>query len=189
MELKFRESPISVYLRFQSPHERGREVLFVTGEFDGRMLVHQPGVLGALAGTHRLKVDDWPVGLENRYPITEIGMTRLLEKALVEWQPAQKRPPKSTIYRISEGNVDGDPCQIVEVEHRRNSKKPFSLSRVFFAEKSKLPIRAERYGWPSKAGGERPVLEIYEYRDVKLNVGLTDSDFDPTNPNYDFTGL
>lgn len=190
MDLKFREAPFSVYLRFTSPNELGREALFVKGAFDGRLLVHQPGVLGVLAGTHRLKIDDWPVSLENRHPVTEIGMSKILEKALLEWQAGQKAPPKGSTFRISQGEVDGESCEIVEVEYQRKAaKRPFSLTRVFFSEKGKLPIRAERYGWPEKTGGNPPVLEIYEYRNVQLNVGLTDADFDPTNASYGFAGF
>lgn len=187
MGLKFRQKPFSVYVHFNSLNERGREAIYVDGAFEGRLLVHQPGVLGALAGTHRLKIDEWPVSLENRYPVTEIGIGRILEKALAEWRPGEAAPPKSAIFRIAEAEADGVPCQVVEVESpRRNAMTGFSLSRVFFSEKTKLPIRAERYGWPEKAGGTRPVLEIYEYRNIQVNVGLKNADFDPTNPAYGF---
>lgn len=190
MELKLRHQPFSVYLRFRSANERGREVIYVAGANDGRLLVQQPGVLGALAGTHRLKIDEWPVSLENRYPITEIGVSKILEKALMEWQPGDRAPPKSATFRISEEDVGGVPCRTVEVEQKRSSsKKVFSLSRVYFSKKSKLPVRAEQYGWPQKNGGKRPLLEVYDYRDIRVNVGLTDADFAPTNPSYGFKGF
>ena len=32
--------------------------------------------------------------------------------------------------------------------------------------------------------GPAPLLESYTYYDVKLNVGLTEDDFDPANPEY-----
>jgi len=190
MDLKLRQKPFSVYVRFRSANERGREVIYVAGANDGRLLVQQPGVFGALAGTHRLKIDEWPVFLENRYPITEIGVSKIVEKSLAEWQPAGKGAAKSPAFRVSEADLAGVPCRVVEVEQKRGSSKAiFSLSRVFFSEKSKLPVRAEQYGWPLKNGGARPLLEVYDYRDLRVNVGLTDADFDPTNPSYGFTGF
>ena len=31
------------------------------------------------------------------------------------------------------------------------------------------------------------LLEEYTYTNIKINVGLTDADFDTKNPNYKFT--
>ena len=48
MEMKIREEPFSVYIRFQKPNT-GREVIYVDGRNDGHLLVHLTG-LTALAG-------------------------------------------------------------------------------------------------------------------------------------------
>jgi len=45
------------------------------------------------------------------------------------------------------------------------------------------------YDWPTTPGGEAPLIEEYTYYNVKLNVGLTDLDFDKTNPAYNFPKL
>jgi len=42
------------------------------------------------------------------------------------------------------------------------------------------------YLWPEAEGEDPPVDEECNYQDVKLNVGLTDMDFDPDNPEYDY---
>ena len=63
-----------------------------------------------------------------------------------------------------------------------------SLTRVYFVHESNLPIRAEQFGWPEKAGDKPPLIEVYDYADLKVNVGLTDADFDSHNPNYGFGG-
>ena len=44
-----------------------------------------------------------------------------------------------------------------------------------------IPIRYESYDWPQKEGGQPVLLEEYTYTDLKVNVGLTDKDFDPDN--------
>lgn len=189
MDLKLRRSPFSVYLRFRSPNELGREVIYVAGANDGRLLAHQPGVLGALAGTHRLKIDEWPVTLENRYPITEIGIERMLERSIAAWNAIEQSRFKSGRIRvIQDAEIDGLDCQVVEVEYeRKKSKGEVSLSRVYFAKESQLPIRAEQFGWPVKTGVKPPLLEIYSYRNLNPNVGLADADFDPGSPEYGFS--
>ena len=49
-----------------------------------------------------------------------------------------------------------------------------------------MPIRYAAYGFPPKEGEELPVIEEYTYLNLKLNVGLTDADFDHTNKQYAF---
>jgi outer membrane lipoprotein-sorting protein len=51
---------------------------------------------------------------------------------------------------------------------------------VWVSPESLLPTRIEIFD----ANGE--LYERYVYRDVKLNIGLTDLDFDPENPDYRF---
>jgi len=40
--------------------------------------------------------------------------------------------------------------------------------------------------WPEGEQSEPEVIEEYTYQNVKINVGLTDKDFDFTNPDYNF---
>jgi hypothetical protein len=47
-------------------------------------------------------------------------------------------------------------------------------------EELRLPIRAMIYDHDGN------LYERYEHRDLRINVGLTDADFDPKNPAYDF---
>jgi outer membrane lipoprotein-sorting protein len=49
-----------------------------------------------------------------------------------------------------------------------------------FDLESKLPLRIEIYD-----AGDR-LMEQYGYEDLRLNVGLSDRDFDPANPDYRF---
>jgi outer membrane lipoprotein-sorting protein len=62
----------------------------------------------------------------------------------------------------------------------------FHLARVFLDDELKMPIRYEAYGWPESPGAKPPLLEEYTYMDIKVNVGLADTDFDPSNPKYRF---
>ena len=46
--------------------------------------------------------------------------------------------------------------------------------------------RAAAFNWPEGEQSEPEVIEEYTYQNVKINVGLTDKDFDFTNPDYNF---
>lgn len=186
MEIKCRHEPFSVYLHFKAGKEEGREVIYVKGAHDDCLVVHEQGLLGSLAGTQNLKLDDSTVKAENRYPITEIGIARIIDKSLAIWQAEKKAGGKAKVQFTSNTKVNSVSCDIVEVEHSKAAKSEFSRSRVFFDHETKLPVRVERFSWPEKTGGKPELVEMYDYKDLKVNVGLTDADFDPKNPKYAF---
>ena len=47
-------------------------------------------------------------------------------------------------------------------------------------------IRYASWSWPTEPGGQPVLEEEYTYSDIKVNVGLTDLDFDPNNPDYSY---
>ena len=52
-----------------------------------------------------------------------------------------------------------------------------------------MPLRNDAYTWPPQPGakpGLDELIEEYTYLKLELNVGLTDTDFDPANPEYKF---
>ena len=51
---------------------------------------------------------------------------------------------------------------------------------LWIDEKTKLPLQTDLYDHEGR------LYEQYEHRDLKVNVGITDADFDPKNPEYDF---
>jgi hypothetical protein len=69
----------------------------------------------------------------------------------------------------------------------RKPESGFMRARVFVDNEYRVPVFYAAYDWPKEEGGKPVLLELYAYRRVKLNVGLTDKDFDPTNPDYNFS--
>jgi hypothetical protein len=49
-----------------------------------------------------------------------------------------------------------------------------------------IPVRYAAYNWPEQEGGQGVLIEEYTFRNIQLNVGLTDADFDFHNPHYGF---
>jgi hypothetical protein len=190
MEIKCRHEPFSVYLHNREGKEEGREVLYVTGANGGNLLVHERGLLASLAGTQSLKLDDSLVMDENRYPITEIGIAKIVDKSIAIWESEKKADPNNIQVRFFP-NAKVGPVACEQIEVARKQQRPefeFSLTRVFFARDTKLPVRAEQYGWPAKTGEKPPLVEEYDYSNLNVNVGLSEADFDPKNPMYGFEG-
>ena len=83
--------------------------------------------------------------------------------------------------------IDKNACTMVQVIHP--VKRPhfeFHRARVYFDKKLNLPIRYVSWSWPVEEGGQPVLEEEYTYTRVKVNVALTDRDFDPDNTEYNF---
>ena len=184
MALKLRQKPFSVYLRFLAPADmRGREVIYVDGRNDGKFQVHLTG-FQQLLGTISLKPND-PLALtDNRHPITETGILNLVDRLIEVGEQDLKHG--DCMVRVLRTTVQGNDAFCIEVDHPQ--KKPEFLyyrAKIYIDQARKLPVRFEAYDWP-QTGGEPPLLEEYTYLDLKLNVGLTDIDFETKNPEYGF---
>ncbi len=65
-----------------------------------------------------------------------------------------------------------------------DSRLRFHSASVFLDNETNIPIHYEAYDWPDQKDGQPVLLEQYTYRNIRLNVGFKDADFEPTNPNY-----
>jgi len=177
--------PLSVYLDFQAPPSiQGREVIWVEDRNDGKMIAHEGGLLGVV----RLELD--PLGLlamkGNRYPIHEIGIERLLEK-LCEVGESDRAQGECEVTLDRGAEVDGVPCTRIEIRHpRRREHFAFHVAEICIDEARLVPLRFASWDWPDDPEEPPILVEDYVYEDLRLNPGLTDADFDPGNPDYDF---
>jgi hypothetical protein len=186
MFVKIRHEPFSAYTYFLKPDRvKGQEALYVEGQNEGNLLGHGVGIK-KIAGTVSLKPTSMLAMQGQRYPITEIGILNLTRR-LIEVGEEDKKYGECEVKFFNGAQINKRPATVIQVVHpvpRRNFR--FHMARIFVDEQLNMPIRYEAYDWPAAPGEKPPLLEEYTYVDVKLNVGLTDADFDKTNPNYGF---
>ena len=150
MQMRFRDKPFSVYLNFAGD-VAGREILFVQGKNGNQIQAHEGSGLKSLVGTVSLATDGVEAMQENRYPITMIGMRKMLETVLAQWQEETKYGEIDVKF-YPEAKLGGRPCQVIESSHpqpRRQFK--FHMTRLFIDAQTKLPVRVEQYGFPGHA--------------------------------------
>jgi hypothetical protein len=185
MSLKFRREPFSVYLKYVEPHA-GREVIYVEGRNKGKLQVHEPSGLASVIGTISLAPTGNEAMKENRYPVTLIGMEKMLDITITDWDEALKDPDVvvETYPQAKIGDLD---CTMFEILHPK-AREPFKYqrSRLYIEKKTNLPIRAEQYAYPAKAGEEAPLVEEYTYSDLKIDTPPTDAEFDVNNDSYGY---
>lgn len=184
MRIKCRQEPFSVYLFFEKPSQ-GREVLYVEGQNGGKLHVHEGG-FAAIAGTFSFLPTDPKVMAENRYPITEIGLHRMLDVVIEQWKRELDDDDIEVRY-YPNAKIRQQGCRVIETNHRRQEKDDkFYLTRLYIDKESGLPVRLEQYGWPPGQGADPPLMEMYMYQQIQANVGLTDQDFSTKNRQYKF---
>ena len=122
----------------------------------------------------------------NRYPITEFGIKRLIERMILLGERELQHQECEVEIR-DHVNFTDHVCQCIEVKHPiKREHFEYHLVRIYIDNELRVPIRFESYDWP-QAGSDDPVLmEEYTYRNLKLNVGLTEADFQRDNPAYGF---
>lgn len=186
LRIKIRHEPFSVYAcRLDAQGQPADEGIFVDGRNDNKLIGYTKSFPGRLLGT--VAIDPrGPIAMTNQhYPITEIGILNLCRRIIEIVQEDMGHDECQVAFRQTE--LDGRAVTCVEVVHpQRRPYFRFHVGRVYLDRQLDVPLRYEAYDWPKEPGGEPELIEQYTYRDLELNVGLSDRDFDPKNPEYHF---
>ncbi len=178
-------TPFAVYMRFLKPDSlRGREVIWVEDKYDGKLVAHETGLLGVL--TVHLDPKGTIAMMGQRYPITKIGIQNLVEELIIKGE-GQRKYGECDVRFFRNTKINKRKCTMIQVMHpHRRDHFDFYRARIFIDDELNLPIRYAAWSWPETPGGDPVLLEEYTYLNLKLNVGLTDRDFDPGNSAYHF---
>lgn len=179
-------TPFAVYLKFLKPENvKGREVIYLEGQNSGNIIAHEGGWKGKFTPSLQLNPHGALAMMGQRYPITDIGVENLCVR-LIERGNRDKKVGDCQVT-MQPAKINKRPCTRIQVTHQE--KQPgldFHIARVFVDDEFNVPVRYEAYDWPRR-GAEvtlDDLIEEYTYVHMKLNVGLSDKDFDPANPKY-----
>jgi len=177
--------PFAVYIKYLMPKAiAGREVIWEENANDGRLIAHEPGILNLFR--FPLHPEGAIAMRGQRYPIYEIGLENLASQ-LIKRGEKEMADPDCDVQFIKGATIGDRACTVIQVSHK--DEKPehdFQKALIFIDDERQILLRYAAYLWPAKDGKESPIDEEYTYKDVKLNVGLTEADFDPNNPEYNY---
>jgi hypothetical protein len=178
--LKVMHQPFSVYMSFLKPYT-GREVAFVAGQNDGKMVVLEAGFT-RLVGKINLDPNGTRAMDGQRHPITDVGIRNLTAKLYKMWDAETKFAECEVTLKPGK-KVEGRTTTMVQIVHpiaRQNFK--FNAARVFFDDELKIPVHFDAFSWPVQAGGDPVLEESYTYaKNLKVNNNFTARDFDSNN--------
>jgi hypothetical protein len=185
-EMKLRHSPFAVYMKSVTPTS-GREAIFAEGRFDNKLVAHQVDWTRRLTPRLVLAPTSPLVLAYSRHPITEAGLANLarsLRKA------AQLDLDDDGAITVLDRVADAEGRAWLRSTHdyaRTSFTRSFSRVEVFYDPTTSLPLRMSGYDWPKPGDSGEPQLgEQCAFEELNFDVPLSDLDFDPENPAYDY---
>lgn len=166
MTLHFRETPFSVHLVCEGPANEGREVLYVKGKHDDKMLVR----LGKGFGQGMvipLAVDSPRALAGNRHPVTRIGLGLLSRRLTDQFAEAKKAGTLESAL-VGGRELAGRKTWLIKRKLDTGGTRYWHIDRELG-----LPIRVATYD------KDEQLIEQYTYKNLKLDAKLDDDDFDP----------
>lgn len=190
--MKCRQKPFSVYLKWETA-DPGREVIFVEGSRQGKMIGHDGGwkiKFPALV----LPVDCKLALRDARYPVTESGIGGLNKIMLkIHQEDVQKNSVRTCDIKSGQP-FNERTCDVYTVVYKSAWDSPTYRKAITYIDSEwKVPIQSHHFEWPktTETCSEEEIdgstlIESYTFTDVQFGIPLTDRDFDPKNPEYDF---
>ncbi len=157
--------------------DKGTELIYVEGGYGNELQVH----LGGFWGFLRISVDPrGKTAMKNhRHPVMDSDLGHILDLIARNYRKAKNDQESRITY---EGDVLLDGRKTVHAKAVFPAGKDYygGTVDVYFDREIHLPVKLTVHGWKGE------LLEEYVYEKIRLNVGLTDRDFDTGNPGYGF---
>ena len=181
--------PFALFIEFRNPRRmQGRQVIYVEDKWHGDLVARRGGTRSP---NMTVQLDPLsPLAMDgNRYPVTEFGIQKLAAK-LIRFMETELDQEDCEVKLFKNAKLEGRPCthfQVREKTHRPDSR--FRMARVLVDNEHKVPVYYAAFGWGATEEDDPVPLEEYAYINLKVNVGLTEIDFDIENPEYQFQTL
>lgn len=193
VRMKIRHEPFSVYMKWITG-DKGRELLYVDGQNEGKMLVHAGGWKARLVPA--LKLD--PCGSiamrESRHPCKMAGIKAMLQKMLEDRLKDLVHADHCDYRMVDDQLFDERPCTAFQVEHFVREYSPTYRKSVYFFDKaSDIPVFVKNHGWAPEGSevdpatlDEETLIEHYTFTELDTETQLASADFDRENRKYKF---
>lgn len=187
LAMKARHQPFSMYLKFLAPRA-GKEVVYAEGRHDNHVIAHNGDWTRRLIPRLRVLPDSSVALADNRHPITEAGLHQLTGKLLGFRKLDLDDPEAETVLDWVAGPDGRQWPWSLHTHPNFQSERPFARVEVLYDPDTLFPRRITSYDWPAPGHvGDLLLAEQYAYDDLQLDAPLSDLDFDPANPTYEFT--
>ena len=173
------KKPKHYYFRWNKGISKGREVIFVEGKYNDQLVAHPGGFLRFF--TLRLDPKGTLAMQKNRHSLQNSGMEKIIGMIKSNYAIAKKKD-LNVMRLVGDESIDGKKVWIVEGCFPENHGFYAHKISISFCPIVKLPLKISIYDSSDR------LQEEYVFRHLKINVGLTEKDFYPSNPEYSYLG-
>ena len=191
MQMKIRHKPFGVYMKWLVG-DKGRELLYVSGEREGKMLVKLGGVKGRLIPTLKLDPKGDRAMKESRYPITDIGLLNMARKIVNYRRRDVSAASAGATCRMFDNQLFNDrKCYCFLIEYSKKKYSPTYRKSVIFIDKEYyVPVCVQNFGWTDETYDstaqldKETSLEDYRFSNIRLGQKLANAEFSPGYKGY-----
>lgn len=178
---KWRASPFSVYMKWVGKEKTDQEVIYREGWNNNKLRAHAgsfPRVTVNLDPEGSLAMSD------SRHSVRKAGFAETVRQISKDVERAVKEKGVGwEFHNEGESTVYGEKVHCVVAQSPGGAQYYGDKVRICKSLKTRLPVVVQV--WKHEQGSLRQI-ENFGFEACKLNTGLTDKDFDPDNPEYDF---
>lgn len=187
MDLKCRNEPFSVYMKWREPDE-GQEVIWSRGAHDGKIVVCPPGWKRKVMRMVKIEPDSDQAMAASRRPISSSGIWNFTARLRDTVEQELMRDPTVQVSQSSGAEISGRPCDRFTFERSTPGAAGDFHRMIIYADQALgVPVALEHYRWAEADGRlQSQVEESFLFRDLNLAAQLSDVDFDDHNPAYEF---
>lgn len=164
---KFKK-PASFYMKMTEGKSKGAQIVFIKGKYDDKLQVRPGGLLKFAKMSLDPKGD--MVMESARHPIWEADMGHIIRLIEENYQKAKAAKEENVSYQ-NEEILDGRKTMLFKAVFPKDKDYYGHIISINIDSKLFLPVKITVYDW------DKNLLEMYYYRDIKINVGLSDQDF------------
>jgi len=170
LDFRFKK-PFGVRIKWVHGPKKGREVVFVEGKNNNKIIVKMGGLISILIPKISLDPNSNLAKDEAGHTIREAGIGYLMEEILKVTEKAYAKGDL-TLKLLEKKNSSGS-GNILKIERRLPHGKGYATDRlvIYVDEDLGIPVGVERYDSNDKLFGK------YYYQELKTNLGLKDEEF------------
>lgn len=189
IKVKFRHAPYSVYMEWLRNPGMAARVLYVQGRWtdtdaedpaERELAIAQPGAIARIfVKSVKQPIRGRLARKSSRRFVDEFGFQKTLDR-LIQFSEIAKARNELTLEFKGDSRFDGRPVWVIRRElpyTEEGGRYPDRTAEVLIDKALRVPVAIYCYSDEDKQ--PQSLLAKYEYRSVRMGVGLTEKDFDP----------
>lgn len=171
------KKPAHYYFRWKEGRFKGREVIYVAGQNNDKIVAHTGGLFRLF--TFHLDPEGHEAMRRNHHSLRESGMEKIMTIIESNYYRS-KQTGLGEIQLLGENSIDGRNVWVIHCEFPENRDFYAHKIILYIDKELKLPVKVTVFDWDDL------LFEEYCFRDLQINTGIGEKEFDPENPGYNF---